>query len=258
MSDELRLPDDLAAMEARLAAQSLPPSGLNRDELMYRAGWAACETQRSASAPPPSQGREQPSTVASGDRAQGGSPLFRTGGIPDAAFTADVSGNAEIALAPLAHPLPSRERGRIAVWSLASAALAASLAVAVTWLVVSPRPTPAPAVPPIAAQPATTTPLDPSPARAPRADAVADYLASLSRGQGAFAGALLVMHRRPDVVEDQRTAATEQISDVAAPTPKTARQLRQELLSPHDPTSAGGAAPAFLWPWNARLFGEST
>ncbi len=45
MSDELRLPDDLAACEARLAAQSLPASGINRDELMYRAGWAACEAR---------------------------------------------------------------------------------------------------------------------------------------------------------------------------------------------------------------------
>jgi hypothetical protein len=48
MSDELRLPDDLAACEAQLAAQSLPASGIDRDQLMYRAGWAACEAHLAA------------------------------------------------------------------------------------------------------------------------------------------------------------------------------------------------------------------
>ena len=57
MSDELRLPDELAATEARLAAMSLAPSGINRDELMYRAGWAACEASRWGLAPSPSPAR---------------------------------------------------------------------------------------------------------------------------------------------------------------------------------------------------------
>jgi hypothetical protein len=43
MSDELRLPDRLAACEAELAAQPLGASTINRDELLYRAGWAAAE-----------------------------------------------------------------------------------------------------------------------------------------------------------------------------------------------------------------------
>jgi hypothetical protein len=43
MSDELRLPDRLAACEAELAAQPLDVSRINRDELLYRAGWAAAE-----------------------------------------------------------------------------------------------------------------------------------------------------------------------------------------------------------------------
>jgi hypothetical protein len=43
MSDELRLSDELAACEARLAAHSLESLGIHRDELLYRAGWAACE-----------------------------------------------------------------------------------------------------------------------------------------------------------------------------------------------------------------------
>jgi hypothetical protein len=49
MSDELRLPDDLAACEARLAAIVPPATGIDRDQLMYRAGWAAgAETARLA------------------------------------------------------------------------------------------------------------------------------------------------------------------------------------------------------------------
>ena len=53
MSDELQRPDDrlpqeLAAIEARLAAHALPAPGLNRDELFYQAGWAACEAKQHA------------------------------------------------------------------------------------------------------------------------------------------------------------------------------------------------------------------
>ena len=83
MSDELRLPDRLAACEAELAAQPLAVSTINRDELMYRAGWAAAE--------------------------------------------AALSGHA-------ANSLPTSSRGvsKVIAWSAASAALAASLAVAVT------------------------------------------------------------------------------------------------------------------------------
>jgi hypothetical protein len=86
MSDELRLPDDLAACEARLAARSPAPTQIDRDQLMYQAGWAACEASLAAMDSPP---------LKAGAR----------GGI---------------------------KRGTIAAWSFASAALAASLAVAVT------------------------------------------------------------------------------------------------------------------------------
>jgi hypothetical protein len=60
MSEELRLPDHLAACEARLAAQPLAASPLNRDELMYRAGWAAAEAalaRSGASSPPVAGGK---------------------------------------------------------------------------------------------------------------------------------------------------------------------------------------------------------
>ena len=42
-SEELRLPEELAALEALLAAKPLAAAGIDRDQLMYRAGWAACE-----------------------------------------------------------------------------------------------------------------------------------------------------------------------------------------------------------------------
>jgi hypothetical protein len=89
MSDELRLPDDLAACEARLAARSPTPTQIDRDQLMYQAGWAACESQFIGASFPVAK-------LGDGPRRRG------TGG------------------------------GIIAAWSFASAALAASLAVALT------------------------------------------------------------------------------------------------------------------------------
>jgi hypothetical protein len=85
--DELRLPEELAAYEARLAALPLAASRLNRDELLYQAGWAAAQTK----------------------------------------------------LSSVAAPRVQREsKGRqVAAWSLGSAALAASLAVAATWAIVA-------------------------------------------------------------------------------------------------------------------------
>lgn len=49
-SEELRLPEELAALEALLAAKPLAATGIDRDQLMYRAGWAACEAQVSSPA----------------------------------------------------------------------------------------------------------------------------------------------------------------------------------------------------------------
>jgi hypothetical protein len=89
MSDELRLPDRLAACEAELAARSLAASMINRDELLYRAGWAAAEAEFSSRALAP-------------------------------ASTAGARG------------------GIVAAWSMASAALAASIAVAATLSLVAP------------------------------------------------------------------------------------------------------------------------
>ena len=96
--DDLRLPDELAAYEARLAATPLAASTLGRDELLYRAGWAAAEAELA---------RRAAATV-------------------------------------VAAPLGTSRRVT-AAWSAASAALAACLAVAITWSFAV-RPTQAPTV----------------------------------------------------------------------------------------------------------------
>lgn len=81
--DDLRLPDELAACEAQLASEPLAAPRLSRDEVLYRAGWAARD--------------------------------------------------AELAAAVAQSKPVIGYRGRaVAVWSACSAALAASLAVAVT------------------------------------------------------------------------------------------------------------------------------
>ena len=84
---ELRLPDELARCESMLSSLSLPPSRVQRDDLMYRAGWAAAEAGLPVSAP---QGMEQASSAR------------------------------------------CTYRRRTLAWSLTSAVLAASLAVAIT------------------------------------------------------------------------------------------------------------------------------
>ena len=94
MSDELRLPDELAACEAHLAGEPLPAVGINRDELLYRAGWVAAEAaiERRLAMP-----------VTSKELSKQGSSRF----------------------------------GTTAAWSLASAVVAASLAVVVTHFAMS-------------------------------------------------------------------------------------------------------------------------
>jgi len=45
MSDEYQLPDELAAVQTRLARLVPAPSHINRDEMMYRAGWVAARNR---------------------------------------------------------------------------------------------------------------------------------------------------------------------------------------------------------------------
>jgi hypothetical protein len=216
MSDELRLPDELAAIEARLAAHPLPASPLNRDELLYQAGWAACEAKLAATS--------------------------------------------HLLASSLREPKhPSRA---IVAWSLTSAALAASLAVAVT-LALAPDRAPTLAVegaggsrPPLASVVETTTAAAP----APRSDEVDRVLANLdallrldrSLPTASLWAALGSPRRQP---WDEPIVASVDATAPAASSPDTARGLLEELL----PRPRGAAAPAAM-PWLQRFSipGEET
>lgn len=45
MSEEFKIPPDLAVLESQLRSVRLPDSRLNRDQLLYQAGWAAACAQ---------------------------------------------------------------------------------------------------------------------------------------------------------------------------------------------------------------------
>lgn len=64
MSDELRLSDELAACEARLAALSRQPSRIDRDALLFQTGWAACEAASKQKTLPIANGPAKQRTLA--------------------------------------------------------------------------------------------------------------------------------------------------------------------------------------------------
>jgi hypothetical protein len=198
MSDELRLPDHLAACEAQLAAQVLPASGINRDELMYRAGWAAgAETARLAVvSPPPSRG------------------------------------------------------GIIASWSLASAAVAASIAV-IVMLQLRPNEPPAVVAIPADARPQIAADvIGPSRSELPRVEFAHASPKSLSNGR--LNTGLIALRQRAITnawADTANVAAT--TGAAAAPTPQTARDLMQELLP------AASAPRTSDWPWKLTSPGDS-
>jgi hypothetical protein len=210
MSDELRLPDDLAALEARLAAQSLPASGLSRDELLYRAGWEACDAQ-------------------SGRTVQ-------------------------------VYTKPARaDSTRIAAWSFVSAALAASLAVAATLHLESPRGADLDRERnnSIQASYVAATKTSPPSATPVQASVVADYLALVSNPDARdFVTPLLAFHRRQLRFTWPASAVETVANGSAAPAPKTASQLRQEFLPPPAPPSDNSRRP-IEWPWSTPATGES-
>lgn len=227
MSDELRLPDDLAACEARLAAMAPAASGIDRDQLLYRAGWAAgAETARLAVAtPPPLKGglrRVQPSG------ARGGIFTLRT----------------------------------TALCSAASAALAASLAVAMT-LQWKPTVLQGPLVAddahseqrPAAAVVADANAASPDRVRAPahRATAATDverFLAGFARGDGSrHASPVLALHRPwlPVQASDPQAAA-DSAAYAPAAAAKTARQMLDEMLPAAEKPAP--FVPSRLWPFS--------
>jgi len=214
--EELRLPDELAALEALLAAKPLAAAGIDRDQLMYRAGWAACEAQVHS---PPWQGGAR-------------------GGIPD--------------------------RRRIATWSLASAALAASIAVAATlgWVGSvqrgeteragggTPRLAENGGLPQTIAEVEGLTAPDVSAAEVER------LLDSSGRHDRlTLAGPWFAMKQRGfDRSTSDAAPRTDRVTattDGAAPSAKTARELWKEL-NPNETTT-----PTPVWPWSRPLSGDS-
>jgi hypothetical protein len=199
MSDELRLPDDLAACEARLAAQLLPTTAINRDELMYRAGWAACEARLGSAT---------------------GGPLRLANG----------SG------------------GVIAVWSLASAATAAALAVVLTlhW---QPAEEPQVARRAVEAPPALAA--EAAEAQAPAIAQRQVTPATLPEFPSSAGVGLLSMRRQALNSAWEQPTRVITVNGDGPPATKTVRELMQEML-PSEP-----ARSTRIWPWISAPGGES-
>lgn len=230
--DDLRLSDELAALEALLAAKPLPAPRIDRDQLMYRAGWAACEAQC------------QPRPLA------GGRPKVR---LRPAAVEAH----------PPAEPGTIRERRRTLAWSLGSAAVAASIAVGATlrWVELAtlekteraggetPRLAAEAELPPRSAEVKGSTARDVS------AWDVERRINSYGR-QLTLAGPWIALQRPgPDGATSGADARPDRVAttpDLALPSAKTARELWKELI-PNDVSTA----PTSVWPWRRPLSGDS-
>lgn len=231
--DEPRLPDELAALEALLAAKPLAAVRIDRDQLMYRAGWAACEAQC------------QPRPLAGG-------PLEVRPRL------------AAMETYPPAEPGAIWERRRTLAWSLGSAALAASIAVMATlgWQEAASRVdeakdaeggTPRLAVeeglPQTIAEVKSLTSRDVSAAEIDRL-----LNASGRNDRLTLAGPWFAMKRRGlgEMANDNDVRADEAAAtDLEPPTAKTARELWKEL-NPNKTT-----APTPVWPWRQRNSGDS-
>ncbi|MBL9165049.1 MAG: hypothetical protein JNL18_20130 [Planctomycetaceae bacterium] len=232
--EELRLPDELAALEALLAAKPLTAARIDRDQLMYQSGWAACEAQWQ---PRPSAG----------------------GRVAPLEMVADSRGY------PRAEPWAVKERRRLAIWSLGSAALAASLAVATTlgWVGSVKRldqTERAGGETPRLAEgeglPQTLTEVKSFTARDVSAWDVERRINSYGR-QLTLAGPWIALQRPgPDGATSGADARPDRVAatpDLALPSAKTARELWKEL-NPNDATTT---APTPVWPWRRTLSGDS-
>ena len=51
MSEEFKIPPDLSVFESQLSSLAVPDSSLDRDEVLYQAGWAAAMAHSSAATP---------------------------------------------------------------------------------------------------------------------------------------------------------------------------------------------------------------
>jgi hypothetical protein len=133
---------------------------------------------------------------------------------------------------------------------MASAALAASLAVAATLHLASLRggqvvdQASLPPAPSLAVVPPTA----PLPVRPAYAGAVVDDRTLLARADARnFAGPLLALHQRPALVVWPPASETA-VNGSSPPRPKTARQLRDELIPAQEPPAGNRRAP-LVWPW---------
>jgi hypothetical protein len=214
MSDELRLPDDLAAIEARLAAQPLAASRIARDQLMYQAGWAAAEAAGAGGIV---------GTIQLADSTLPSSPEVIRGG--------------------------TRTPRLVALCSSASAALAASLAVAVT-LALQPTPTAEPIIARSTAPAASAPgPVDAAKSRrdsAPSSQAPADSLVRFAELRRWPANSPLWASRRgaPLSAWNDFEVSTASVDVAASDAPRTARELLDEFV----PRAAGPTFPLLqLW-----------
>jgi hypothetical protein len=209
MSDELRLPDDLAACEARLAAMPLGASGIDRGELLYRAGWSAgAETARFAG---------------------GGTSAFRL--------------------------------RSLALCSAASAALAASLAVAITLRFEAASESESLIVNSEIAEPglpSESTAVEAAPPRGLARRTPADFDAFDSRFAAAGRGApFLALRRGISLDTDGDAHAVASAAVYVPPEPaKTARQLLEELL-PSSAARPEAFRPSRLWPFGSPDMGDT-
>ena len=213
---DTRLPDELARCESILAGMSLPKSRVQRDELLYRAGWAAAERDAKSCSV---RGAEQKQS----SRNTGGRSTF--------------------------------------AWSVTSAVVAASLAVAITLQV----------------QPAATTQVNAV------VDVSRDHGSAVTeeeslvtpipdgfanRADVEWTASLLIMRDRallqqwddPWTVNDP--SISELSSDGAMPSqPKTSREMLQEFLmgpSEQDTTDRSSTRRGLRWPWKTIHLGETT
>ena len=219
------LPDDLVQCESILAHMSLPRSRLQRDELIYRVGWAAAEVHAQSVT---GQGVE-PSRSSPG-----------TGG-----------------------------RSTLA-WSVASAAIAASLAVVIT-LRIQPA-VDAPANSPADAVVDLSRAEDPAKDRErkpPSAD-----LAQLTRGginkgtEVGWTASLLIMRDRALRQQlDDRWIVSEGsfggslANDAASLQPRTSREMLREFLpgpSAQEKTDRDSMRQRLRWPWQTIRWGDTT
>jgi hypothetical protein len=145
---------------------------------------------------------------------------------------------------------------------LSSAALAASLAVAVTLALQPPRGERLAAQPPEVSLPeaslAVQATAEPPTAGAAPTSSAADYLAVINRADGRNAATpLLALYERSSKQASSRSTATSVAGDATPPAAKSAHELRQELLPTPRPSAKFRSGAALVWPWPIQSSGES-